>query len=258
MAVTRSKKEIGLLREANAIVADVLAELAERVAPGITTGELEAAAARLIRKSGAKPAFLGYHDYPACTCISVEEVVVHGIPGERVIREGEIVSIDVGVEWKGYFGDAALTVPCGEVDVLRKRLMATTDRALARGIAAACAGNHLSEVSRAVEDTCVDAGFQVVRVFVGHGIGTKMHEAPQIPNFVTSDRGPVLRSGMVLAIEPMVNAGTADVRILADGWTAVTQDGRPSAHFEHSVVVRERSAEILSLTPRMRWGQDLL
>ncbi|MDX9971805.1 MAG: type I methionyl aminopeptidase [FCB group bacterium] len=255
MIALRSENEIAILREANRIVAEVLATLAEKVEPGITTGSLDDQALKLIRQMGGEPAFLGYNRYPKSTCISVDEVIVHGIPGTRKLREGEIVSIDVGVVYKGYVGDAALTVPCGKIDRERRRLMETTDRSLANAIAAARSGRPLEDVSRAVQETCEAEGFSVVRCFVGHGIGTQMHEEPQIPNFVTGEPGPVLRPGMVLAIEPMVNAGVPDVRVMKDGWTAVTADGRPSAHFEHSIVVREGEAEILSLTPRRTWGQ---
>lgn len=255
MIAIRTEREIAILRKANETVADVLATLAGHVVPGITTGELDALGERLIRESGGTPAFLGYRGYPAATCISVDEVVVHGIPGKQRLLEGQIVSIDVGVLHDGYYGDAALTVPCGPVNDERQRLMDTTDLALARAVRAAKAGNYLQDVARAVEDTCRKAGFGVVRNFVGHGIGRAMHEDPQIPNFVTRERGPKLKAGMVLAIEPMVNAGTHDVYVLADGWTAVTADGRPSAHFEHSVVVREEGGEILSATPKRTWGR---
>lgn len=255
MIAIRTEEEIALLREANAIVADVLALLAESVKPGITTAELDALGAAAIRKAGGIPSFLGYRGYPSCTCISVEEVIVHGIPGNREIHDGEIVSFDVGVLYKGYHGDAAVTVPCGEVDDLRRRLVDATDRALAAGIEAARPGNYLAHVSRAVEQVCVKEGFSVVRDFVGHGIGREMHEEPQIPNFDTGRRGPLLRPGMVLAIEPMVNAGTGDVTVLKDGWTARTADGKPSAHFEHSIVVRDGGPERLSMTPRLIWGQ---
>jgi methionyl aminopeptidase len=250
----RTEREIEVLRKANQIVAEVLATLAEKVAPGVTTGELDTAAERMIRAMGGTPSFLGYRGYPKATCISVDAEIIHGIPGKRRIKEGEIVGIDVGVLFNGYHGDAALTVPCGQVDRERERLMQVTSRALARAIGAARAGHYLQDVSRAVQETVEAAGFSVVRNFVGHGIGTEMHEDPQIPNMVTGDRGPKLRSGMVLAIEPMVNAGTHDVRVLEDHWTAVTADGRPSAHFEHSVVVRDGAAEILSLTPKRVWG----
>jgi methionyl aminopeptidase len=242
------------MREADQLVADVLATLASMVRPGVTTRDLDTHAERMIRDAGDRPAFLGYHGFPASTCISVDSEIIHGIPGDRVLKEGELVSIDVGVEHKGYFGDAALTVPCGQVDATRQQLLDVTDRALAAGVAAAVAGNHIVDVSRAVQEVAEEAGFSIVREFVGHGIGTRMHEEPQIPNYVTSQRGPRLRDGMVLAIEPMVNAGTADVKVLDDGWTAVTADGRPSAHFEHSVVVRAEKPEILSATPKRVWG----
>ncbi len=255
MIALRTDREIDTLRRANGIVADILAELAEAVAPGVTTGELDDLAAQRIREKGGVPAFLGYRDYPRCTCISLDEEVVHGIPGKRKLKRGQIVSIDVGVRLDGYHGDAALSVPCGKIDKTRERLLKATDGALASAIRAACAGSYLEDVSRAVQTEAEDAGFSVVRVFVGHGIGTKLHEEPQVPNFATGKRGPQLRPGMVLAIEPMVNAGTCDVRVLDDGWTAVTADGKPSAHFEHSVVVRKDGAEILSVTPELAWGQ---
>jgi methionyl aminopeptidase len=254
----RTEREIDILRQANQIVAEVLATLAEAVRPGVTTGELDELGEALIRRKNAVPSFLGYRGYPKATCISVEDAIVHGIPGPRRIEEGEIVSIDVGALYKGYHGDAALTVPCGRVDTLRQRLISVTDQALAAAIDAARTGAYLQEVSRAIQETCEAEGFSVVRVFVGHGIGRQMHEDPQIPNFVTGDRGPKLKAGMVLAIEPMVNAGSADVRVLKDRWTAVTADAKPSAHFEHSIVVREKNAEILSLTPKRVWGKTLL
>ncbi len=256
MIAVRSEKEIAILRQANQLVADVLATLAEKVKPGITTAELDVIAHDMIRKRRAAPAFLGYKRYPACSCISVEEAIVHGIPDGRSLKNGQIVSMDVGVYFKGFYGDAAITVGCGTIDELRQRLIRTTDRALARAITAARAGNYLVDVSRAIQETTEAEGFSVVRDFVGHGIGRKLHEEPQIPNFVTEKRGPRLRTGMVLAIEPMVNAGTHEVRILEDGWTAVTADGMPSAHFEHCVAVREHGGEILSWTPRLIWGQN--
>jgi len=254
----RTEKEIQFLREANQIVAEVLVALAERVAPGVTTGELDLLADTMIRKQGALPSFLGYHGYPKSTCISIDAVIVHGIPGPQRIEEGQLVSIDVGALHKGYHGDAALTVACGKVDKERRRLMKTTDRALARAIATARAGRYLDEVSRVIQKTCETEGFSVVRDFVGHGIGREMHEEPQIPNFVTGrkNRGPRLKAGMVLAIEPMLNAGTHRVRVLDDMWTAMTADGRPSAHFEHSIVVRDGEAEVLSATPKRVWGQN--
>jgi methionyl aminopeptidase len=244
---TRTEQEVAVLRKANQIVADVLVELKAAVEPGITTGALDALAEERIRQNGGVPSFLGYHGYPNATCISVDDAIVHGIPDGRVLKEGELVSIDVGVLLQGYHGDAAITVACGPVDALRQRLMDTTERSLARAVAAARAGNDIEDVSRAVQETVEAGGFTVVLCFVGHGIGAQLHEEPQIPNYVTGKRSPVLRPGMVLAIEPMVNAGTSDVRVLDDGWTAVTADGQPSAHFEHSIVVRDGEPEILSV-----------
>ena len=255
MIALRTEREIAILRQANQIVAEVLVAMADKVAPGVTTDELDALGERMIREMGAMPSFLGYRGYPKATCISVDEEIVHGIPGSKRLKEGQLVSIDVGVVFKGYQGDAALTVPCGDIDGERQRLMETTDRALAAAIDAARAGRYLQEVSRAIQTTSEKEGFAVVRAFVGHGIGTDMHEDPQIPNYDTGERGPRLKTGMVLAIEPMVNAGTHEVRVLSDAWTAVTADGKPSAHFEHSIVVRHKEPGILSATPKRVWGQ---
>ena len=255
MIALRTEREIAILRQANQIVAEVLVAMADKVAPGVTTGDLDALAERMIREMGAMPSFLGYRGYPKATCISVDEEIVHGIPGPKRLKEGQLVSIDVGVVFKGYQGDAALTVPCGDIDRERQRLMETTDRALAAAIGAARAGRYLQEVSRAIQTTSENEGFAVVRAFVGHGIGTDMHEDPQIPNYDTGERGPRLKNGMVLAIEPMVNAGTHEVRVLNDAWTAVTADGRPSAHFEHSIVVHDKEPGVLSATPKRVWGQ---
>jgi len=256
MIAVRSEREIDILREANQIVVRVHAEIARLIRPGVSTEQLDEAAEGVIRDHGAVPAFKGYHGYPAATCISVEEVVVHGIPGKRVLKEGQIVSVDVGVCHQGYYGDAAVTLPVGEIDAARRKLLETTERSLARAVKAAKAGNTIRDIGRAVEGTCTKAGFSIVRDFVGHGIGTAMHEDPQIPNFDSGVRGPKLEVGMVLAIEPMVNMGTYRVKVLKDGWTAVTADGKPSAHFEHSVVVREDGGEVLSFLPGFTWGLD--
>lgn len=256
MIAVRTEREIDVLRQANQIVARVHAELASMLRPGITTADLDQAAEEIIRDHGARAAFKGYKGFPASTCISVEEVVVHGIPGKRVIKEGQIVSIDVGVCYGGYYGDAAVTLPCGEIDAARRKLLETTERSLARAIQAAKAGNTVRDIGRAVEQTCKKAGYSVVRDFVGHGIGTSMHEEPQVPNFDAGARGAKLEAGMILAIEPMVNMGTYRVKVLKDGWTAVTADGKPSAHFEHSVVVREHGGEVLSYLPGFTWGLD--
>jgi methionyl aminopeptidase len=255
MIAIRTEREIDLLRTANQIVAEVHATLAAMIRSGVTTRDLDCAAEAVIRERGATPSFLGYHGYPAATCISVDEVVVHGIPGDRVLQDGEIVSVDVGVCYRGYYGDAAVTHACGDVDSDRRRLMKATELSLARAIKAARAGNFLQEIGRAIEDVCRKEKLGIVRDFVGHGIGTQMHEEPQVPNFVSGERGPRLKSGMVLAIEPMINLGTHRVKVLADGWTAVTADGKPSAHFEHSVVVREDGGEILSSHPVFGWAQ---
>ncbi len=255
MIAIRSEREIDILRQANQIVGEVLATLAGLVKPGVTTEELDRVAEGMIQLRGGIPAFKGYHGYPAATCISVEEVIVHGIPDDRVIRKGQIVSIDVGVYYKGYYGDAAVTVPCGAIDAQRKRLLDTTDLALSRAIKAARTGNYLSDISKVIERTCKKEKFGVVRAFVGHGIGTEMHEEPQVPNFDTGQRGPALKTGMVIALEPMVNLGTHRVKVLEDGWTAVTADGKPSAHFEHSVVVREEGGEVLSANDTLVWGR---
>jgi len=255
MISVRSEREIDLLREANQIVARVHDALRAMIAPGVTTAELDAVAEDIILSSDARPAFKGYHGYPASTCISVDEVIVHGIPGDRALREGEIVSIDVGVAYKGYYGDAAVSWPCGSVDAARRELLETTDLALAEAIKAAAAGSYLQDIGRAVEAVCAPKRYGIVRDFVGHGIGTSMHEEPQVPNFDDGRKGPRLKAGMVLAIEPMVNMGTEKVKVLEDGWTAITADGKPSAHFEHSVVVREDGGEILSDSKLHVWGR---
>lgn len=254
MIAIRSEREIDLLRAANQIVARVHVALRDLIRPGVSTRALDAAAEEIILESGGKPAFKGFHGYPASTCISVEEEVIHGIPGDRMLEAGQVVSVDVGVVYKGYYGDAAVTHACGPVDAPRQRLLDTTDLALARAIKAARAGNWMRDIGRAVEQTCRPLGYGVVRAFVGHGIGTSMHEDPQVPNFDPGQRGPRLKAGMVLAIEPMINMGTHEVRVLDDGWTAVTLDGKPSAHFEHSVVVRDDGGEALSFTPELAWG----
>jgi len=251
----RTDREIELLRKANEIVADVLATLAERVAPGVSTSDMDKEAESIIRDAGGEPSFLGYQGFPNSACISVDEEIVHGIPNGRILKEGEIVSIDVGVIYKGYYGDAALSVACGQLDEQRQQLMEITERSLAHGLDAARAGNYVRDISIAVQETCEAAGFSVVRNFVGHGIGSEMHEDPQIPNFDTGERGARLKAGMVMAIETMVNVGTEDVKVLSDGWTAVTADGKPSAHFEHSILVCDGEPEILSTSPKRSWGR---
>ncbi|HHW13919.1 MAG TPA: type I methionyl aminopeptidase, partial [Firmicutes bacterium] len=218
-------------------VAEALARLGELVAPGVTTGELDRFAEEFFRSRGAVPAFKGYNGFPASICTSVNEQVVHGIPGSRVLQAGDIISIDAGAIVDGFYGDSAATFPVGEVDAEAERLLAATREALARGIAQARVGNRLSDISHAVQAWVEAQGFSVVREYVGHGIGRAMHEAPAIPNYGPPGRGPRLKAGMVLAIEPMVNAGGYEVATEDDQWTVVTVDGRLSAHFEHTVAV---------------------
>ena len=254
MIAIRSEREIDLLRQANAIVAKAHQCAYKMIQPGVSTRDIDKEVEKIIRESGGYPAFKGYRGFPAATCISLEEEVVHGIPGKRKLRAGDIVSVDIGVCYKGYYGDAAATHPCGAVDALRLKLMDVTDVALARAIRVAHAGNYLNDIGVIIEQTSHDAGFDVVRDFVGHGIGLEMHEDPQILNFDNGSPGPRLKTGMVLAIEPMITAGDGAVRVKKDGWTVVTRDGKPSAHFEHSIVVREDAGEILSWCDVPRWG----
>ncbi len=258
MVALRSQREIDLLRTANQTVAKVLTTLADRIKPGVKIIDLDREAESMIREAGGIPSFLGYHGFPASTCISVDEVVIHGIPDDRVLQENEICSIDVGVNYKGYYGDAALSIPCGEVDSERKRLMRVTERSLSAGIDAARAGNRIHDISAAIEKVILADNLGIVRDFVGHGVGSEMHEEPQIPNYVTSSKGPRLKAGMVIALEPMVNLGVEEVDVLEDGWTAATADRKPSAHFEHSIVIQpEGPPEILSKSPNAnwRWGE---
>jgi methionyl aminopeptidase len=246
--VIRSPEEVAILRAANQIVARILRELEADIRPGISTEALDGKAERLIRKAGGEPAFKGYRGYPKTICSSINEQVVHGIPSpDVVLDEGDIISIDIGVVYKGYVGDTAATFPVGTISDEKERLIRVTRESLCDGIQQARAGNRLSDISHAVQSRVEENGFSVVRDFVGHGIGQQMHEEPQIPNFGRPHMGPRLERGMVLAIEPMVNAGTHEVKVLEDRWTAVTKDGRPSAHFEHSIAVADGDAEILSL-----------
>jgi len=255
MISIRTEREIDLLRQANAIVAGAHKAVAKMIQPGTRTCDLDKLVETFICDAGATPAFKGYHGYPASICVSIDDEVVHGIPGKRVLREGQIVSVDIGSCYKGYYGDAAVTHPCGAVDALRKRLLDVTDLALSRAIRIAKAGNYLNDIGTVIEKTSHEAGFGVVRNYVGHGIGVEMHEEPQIFNFDAGESGPQLEEGMVLAIEPMVNAGTGQVRVKGDEWTVVTRDGKPSAHFEHTLVVRKSGGEILSWCDDPAWGK---
>ncbi len=247
MVIIKSPREIEQLKRSNAMVAEVFEKLRGMIAPGITTRELDQVAEEFILLKGARPAFKGYRGFPATLCISINDEVVHGIPGQRRLKEGDIVSLDVGVNYIGYFGDAAITLPVGEVDPEAKRLLEVTKKALYIGIEKAKAGNRLFDISYAIQSWVESHGFSVVRDFVGHGIGRELHEEPQIPNFGAPHQGPRLEKGMVFALEPMVNEGTHEVRVLSDGWTVVTADGKRSAHFEHTIAITDDGAEILSV-----------
>jgi len=247
MIILKSKQELKLMREAGRIVALVLEELGDAVKPGVTTGKLDQIAEDVITKAGAKPAFKGYNGFPASICTSVNEEVVHGIPGLRKLRSGDIISIDVGAVKNGYYGDAAVTLPVGKVDREIIKLIEVTREALMRGIEHAVVGNRLSDISHAIQSHVEKNSFSVVREYVGHGIGRNMHEEPRVPNFGSPGHGPRLAPGMVLAIEPMVNMGTHMVYTKEDGWTVVTQDSKYSAHFEHTVAVTEDGPQILTL-----------
>ena len=231
---------------ANQIVAEILGEIKKRVGPGVETRELDELAEEMCRDRGVEPAFKGYRGYPRSICISVNEEIVHGIPGPRRLKAGDVVSLDFGVKYRGYYGDAALTVAVGQVSFRARELLDITEKSLYAGIGQARVGKHLSDISHAVQTMVEGAGFGVIREFVGHGIGRSLHEDPQIPNFGPPGQGPLLQAGMTLAIEPMTTMGTWQVKILKDGWTAVTQDGSYSAHFEHTVAVTENGPLILS------------
>jgi methionyl aminopeptidase len=246
MIIIKSPREIEQLKKSNAIVAEVFEKLKRMVVPGVATKELDRVAEEYILLKGGRPAFKGYRGFPATLCISVNEEVVHGIPGQRQLKEGDIVSLDVGVNLGGYFGDAAMTLPVGEVDPEAKRLLEITEKALYIGIEKAKVGNRLFDISYAIQKWVEAHGFSVVRDFVGHGIGRDLHEEPQIPNFGAPHQGPRLEKGMVFSLEPMVNEGAYGVRVLSDGWTVVTADGRRSAHFEHTIAISDDGAEILS------------
>jgi len=243
----RSSAEIEKLRRVNQLVGSILAELRAMVAAGVTTEEIDAHAETRVREAGAQPAFKGYHGYPATVCASINEQVVHGIPSKRGLVEGDIISIDMGAKLDGFFGDCAVTVPVGRVSTEAAALLRVTEEALFHGIESVRPGARVSDIGAAVQRHVEAHGFSVVRQFVGPGIGTSLHEEPQIANYGPGGRGPRLAEGMVLAIEPMVNAGKAAVKVLSDGWTAVTRDGSLSAHFEHSVVVTRDGCEILTL-----------
>jgi methionyl aminopeptidase len=247
MITCRSAAELERMREAGRLVGEVLTELASMVAPGVTTADLDEVAERRIVEAGAVPAFKGYHGYPATICASINSEVIHGIPsGRRILQEGDIISIDCGASIGGFFGDSAITLPVGSVSEEAALLLRVTEEALYKAIERVKPGGRVSDIGHAVQHHVEAYGFAVVREFVGHGIGQRMHEEPQVPNYGEPGRGPRRAEGMVLAIEPMVNAGKAAVKVLADGWTAVTRDGSLSAHFEHTVAVTAGEPWILT------------
>ncbi|MEA2645553.1 MAG: methionyl aminopeptidase [Chloroflexota bacterium] len=239
MIKVKSDDELKLMREAGKLLADTLDQLEAECRPGVTTEEIDRHADRIIRGHGAIPGFLGYQGFPKSLCISVNEEVVHGIPGDRVVNAGDLVSLDCGLIYKGLWADSGRTVMVGDVDTEAKRLVEVTRDSLAAGIAQAVPGNHVGDISAAVQRVVEAAGFSVVRNFVGHGIGRDMHEEPQVPNFGVAGQGPLLKPGYALAIEPMVNQGTPDVQILEDRWTIITADRKLSAYFEHTVLITE-------------------
>jgi methionyl aminopeptidase len=249
--ILKSAGEIALMRESGRIVAEVLTLVGSQIRPGVTTRELDALAEDFIRSQDGVPAFKGYgpdrrNRFPATLCVSVDDVVVHGIPGGQVLEEGQIVAVDVGVKKEGFFGDAARSFPVGKISAEKRKLLQVTEEALYEGIRHARAGNHLHDISAAVQRRAEEEGYGVVRDLVGHGVGKNLHEDPAVPNFGVAGTGMVLKANMTLAIEPMVNAGTYVVQMDADGWTVRTADGRPSAHFEHTVVITNDEAEILT------------
>ena len=245
MITIRSLEELVKLEEASRVVLETLDVVEKAVAPGVTTEELDAIAEAEIRRRGARPAFVGYRGYPKTLCTSINEEVVHGIPSKRSLKEGDIIGIDCGAVVQGYFGDAARTMPVGRITPERARLLEVTRKALEAGIAAARPGNRISDIGAAVEALAVAAGYGVVRDFVGHGVGTALHEEPQVPNYGPAGRGGVLKSGMVIAIEPMFNLGRGEVSVDRDGWTVRTRDGSASAHFEFTVAIEPQGAVIL-------------
>jgi methionyl aminopeptidase len=250
MIILKNERDIEAMRAAGSVASMVLQEVGAWIAPGMTTREIDQYAAARIKHYGARSAFLGYRKYPCYVCLSVNDQVVHGLASDRRVQFGDIVSIDVGVNYDGYIGDTAKTVAVGGCSPFAQKLMDVTERALYEGIGQALPGNRVADISRAVQTFVEMQGFSVVREFVGHGVGRTMHEDPPVPNYVDGKASPKLRPGMTLAIEPMVNAGSAAVEVLKDGWTVVTKDGKPSAHFEHTVLITEAEPEILTCPER--------
>ncbi len=247
MIYIKNEQELDAMRQACKITAAARALAGEMVRPGITTKQIDKAVHDYIVKQGAKPSFLHYHGYPASVCISVNDTVIHGIPGGYTLKEGDIVSIDVGAYYKGFHGDCAATFPCGRISAEAQRLIDVTRQSFFEGIKFAKQGHRVSDISHAVQAYVESNGYSVVRAFVGHGVGAQLHEAPEVPNFGAAGHGPRLLKGMTLAIEPMVNEGTYDVRVLKDGWTTVTSDGKLSAHYENTVLITDGEPEILTV-----------
>lgn len=255
MIIIKSESEQVAMRDAGSIASAVLSAICEFIKPGVTTRQVDLYAAREMAALGGRSAFLGYKNYPCHVCLSINDEVVHGISGERRLQFGDIASVDVGVVFRGFIGDNARTVAVGGCSPAAQKLMDVTEQALNDGIAQATVGNRVADISRAIQFTVEKNGFSVVREFVGHGVGRSMHEEPQVPNYDDGKRSYQLRHGMTLAIEPMVNAGISGVRVLNDGWTVVTQDGLPSAHFEHTVLITNSGPEILTCWDRTRFTQ---
>ena len=247
MISIKTEEEITKLRKSAQLLVKTFHEVEAELLPGVTTKRLDEVAEKVIRRGGGKPAFKGYRNYPFSICVSIEKEVVHGMPGPRQLKEGDLVSIDMGVAIGGYYTDAAKTYGIGEISPEKKLLLDTTRIALHRGIKKCRRGHHLSDISHAIQTCVEEKGFTVVRALVGHGIGTSLHEEPQIPNFGPPNTGPKLKAGMVFAIEPMINMGESDIKFMKDGWTVETRDGSPSAHFEHTVVVTNGKAEVLTI-----------
>lgn len=242
----KSGHDIGRIRESAALLKETLAILRGQVGPGVSTRHLNEIARDHLAARGARPSFFGYMDYPAAICVSINDEVIHGIPGRRRLREGDIVGLDIGVEIDGYYADGALTVPVGRISAQLQRLLDTTQECLRLGIAQAVAGNRIKDVSRAIYNHALAAGYGIVRQYCGHGLGFAVHEEPQVPNYPDTRENPRLKPGMVLAVEPMLNVGTSEISVLADGWTVVTDDGLPSAHFEHTIAIFKDRTEILT------------
>jgi len=257
MICVKTERELEIMRRACKITAAARALAGEMVRPGVTTGEIDKAVHDFIVSQGAKPSFLHYQGYPASACISVNEVVIHGIPGSRVLKEGDIVSVDVGAYWQGFHGDCAATFACGNISQEAQRLIDVTKQSFFEGIRYARQGYRVSDISHAVQTYVEANGFSVVRAFVGHGVGEHLHEEPSVPNYGAPGKGPRLVKNMTIAVEPMVNMGTYDVRVLRDGWTTVTADGKLAAHYENSILITDGEAEILTVTEGLSFGRNI-